>query len=110
MFLGFLFIDADFLFCQVIILGCVLANQNKEDDRFCKRTLAYIVGKVLQDHEEWIVLNAGYQSLIDKLSYLVRLQRRQARRRSARIKLALVGGMAAVGAYATYKTIRYFFW
>ena len=99
-----------FFFCQVLILGSVLAKQNKEDSHFSIRMLTYIVGKVLQDHEEWIVLNGGYQSLIDKLSYLVRLQRRQARRRSARIKLALVGGMAAVGAYAAYKTIRYFFW
>ena len=68
------------------------------------------MGKVLLDHEEWIVLNGGYQSLVDELSYLVRLKSKKAGRRSNAIKFAIVGGMAAVGAYAAYKTIKYFFW
>ena len=104
---------AIFFFCQVLILGCVLAKQNKGDSYFSIDTLTYVVGKVLQDHEEWIVLNGGYQSLVDELSHLVRLvhlKLRQAGRRSDAIKLALVGGMAAVGAYAAYKAIKYFFW
>ena len=94
-----------FLFlCQVLILGSLLAKQNEEDD------LTYIIARVLFDHAEWILLNGGYQSLVDELSYLERLKSGKAGRRSDAIKLALVGGMAAVGAYAAYKAIKYFFW
>ena len=94
---------------QVFILGCILAEQNKEDNYFSKGTLTYIVGQALLESRAWITINGGYQGLVDEMNYLLRLHNWEAKRQADAVKLAIVGGIIVVGVVAAYKSVTYLF-